>query len=158
MSDTPAPTKTYKASCHCGAFAYDVTTDDLDNEKTEVTRCNCSICMRNGYLFIYVPNDNVTFTSGRIEDLKVHCAPFCLIFPNVLRTRVSNFNALLLLLRFLCFTMYCSAIGKVADNLTSRLIPSRRTPLHTTSVPPAAARASRAVSAMGSLMEPVLSM
>jgi hypothetical protein len=71
MSDAQAPNKTYKASCHCGAFAYEVTTADLYDEKTEVARCNCSICARNGYLNIYVPNDLVTFTSGRLEDAKV---------------------------------------------------------------------------------------
>lgn len=71
MSENKAPTQTYKASCHCGAFAYDVTTAPLDHESTEVARCNCSICMRNGYLLVYVPNDNITFTSGQIEDMKV---------------------------------------------------------------------------------------
>jgi hypothetical protein len=72
MSDTAAPTQTYKASCHCGAFAYDVTTPSLNSESTEVVRCNCSICTRNGYLLIYVPNDQIVFTKGNIEDLKVH--------------------------------------------------------------------------------------
>lgn len=71
MSDTQAPKQTYKASCHCGAFVYNVTTASLDNASTEVVRCNCSICARNGYLFIYVPNDQVEFTSGILDDLKV---------------------------------------------------------------------------------------
>ncbi|KAJ4990164.1 glutathione-dependent formaldehyde-activating enzyme [Stagonosporopsis vannaccii] len=70
MSDTKAPSQTYKASCHCGAVAYTVKTRSLDHESTEVVRCNCSICMRNGYLLIYVPNDDITFTTGQLEDLK----------------------------------------------------------------------------------------
>ncbi|KAF9699855.1 hypothetical protein EKO04_002225 [Ascochyta lentis] len=37
MSDTQAPTQTYKASCHCGAFAYKVTTASLDDASTEVS-------------------------------------------------------------------------------------------------------------------------
>lgn len=78
MSDTKAPTQTYKASCHCGAFAYTVKTPSLDHESTEVVRCNCSICMRNGYLFVYVPNDEVTFTSGQLEGLTVLNPPCCL--------------------------------------------------------------------------------
>lgn len=73
MSDTKAPTKTYKASCHCGAFKYDVTTASLDDASTEVSRCNCSICTRNGYLLIYVPNDQIVFEKGGIEDFKVAC-------------------------------------------------------------------------------------
>ena len=52
-------------------MAYEVTTADLYDEKTEVARCNCSICARNGYFNIYVPNDLITFTSGRLEDLSV---------------------------------------------------------------------------------------
>lgn len=71
LLESENPTQTYKASCHCGAFAYSVKTTSLDLESTEVVRCNCSICMRNGYLLIYVPNDDVTFTSGQFEDLKV---------------------------------------------------------------------------------------
>ncbi|KAJ4341118.1 hypothetical protein N0V95_007311 [Ascochyta clinopodiicola] len=70
MSDTQTPTQTYKASCHCGAFAYNVTTASLDDASTEVVRCNCSICTRNGYLLIYVPNEKVEFTSGNFNDLK----------------------------------------------------------------------------------------
>lgn len=75
MSDSKVPTQTYKASCHCGAFAYTVKTASLDHESTKVTRCNCSICMRRGLLSIYVPNDDVAFTSGQLEDLKVHYPP-----------------------------------------------------------------------------------
>ncbi|KAG9201120.1 hypothetical protein B5807_01007 [Epicoccum nigrum] len=70
LLESENPTQTYKASCHCGAFAYSVKTTSLDLESTEVVRCNCSICVRNGYLFIYVPNDDITFTSGQIEDFK----------------------------------------------------------------------------------------
>lgn len=71
MSDTKAPNQTYKASCHCGAFAYNVTTASLADASTEVTHCNCSICARNGYLLIYVPNEQVVFEKGSIENLKV---------------------------------------------------------------------------------------
>lgn len=71
LLESENPTQTYKASCHCGAFAYSVKTTPLDHESTEVVRCNCSICMRNGYLLVYVPSDDITFTSGQIEDLKV---------------------------------------------------------------------------------------
>ncbi|KAF1932363.1 uncharacterized protein M421DRAFT_290117 [Didymella exigua CBS 183.55] len=70
MSDSKTPTQTYKASCHCGAFAYTIETPSLNNESTEVVHCNCSICMRNGYLLIYVPNDQITFTKGSVEDFK----------------------------------------------------------------------------------------
>jgi hypothetical protein len=77
------------ASCHCGAFTYTVTASPpLDDPKTEVmrpflpqtpkiqqhhtdssTECNCSICTRNGYLFIYTPNAAISFTKGEFSDL-----------------------------------------------------------------------------------------
>ena len=61
----PAPSATYNASCHCGAVAYRVTASPpLDHPASSVSSCNCSICLRNGYLFIYVPSKNVEFEKG----------------------------------------------------------------------------------------------
>src|SRR3954463_13348467 len=37
-------TKTYNASCHCGAVRFKFTTEDI----TTGLRCNCSICVRKG--------------------------------------------------------------------------------------------------------------
>jgi hypothetical protein len=67
-----APTVTYKASCHCGAFQYDVTASPpFEDPSASVMECNCSICTRNGYLFIYVPNDRIVFAKGSIEEFRV---------------------------------------------------------------------------------------
>jgi len=56
---------TYNASCHCGAVAYRVTVSPpLDHPASSVSGCNCSICVRNGYLFIYVPSKDVEFEKG----------------------------------------------------------------------------------------------
>ncbi|KAH8733020.1 glutathione-dependent formaldehyde-activating enzyme [Phaeosphaeriaceae sp. PMI808] len=69
--DASTPEKTYSASCHCGTFAYKVTASPpLDDPNTEVMECNCSICSRNGYMFIYPPNANVNFTKGNISELQ----------------------------------------------------------------------------------------
>lgn len=71
-----APTATYNASCHCGAFAYTVTASPaLDDASAAVMECNCSICARNGYLFIYVPNSRVVFSKGSIEQFRVSSKP-----------------------------------------------------------------------------------
>ncbi|OAL55804.1 hypothetical protein IQ07DRAFT_583249 [Pyrenochaeta sp. DS3sAY3a] len=68
-----APTATYNASCHCGAFTYKVTqSPPLNDPAAEVMECNCSICLRNGYLFIYVPDARVEFTNGSIEEFKAY--------------------------------------------------------------------------------------
>lgn len=73
-----APAATYNASCHCGAFAYSVTiSPPLDSPSSTVTECNCSICTRNSYLLVYVPNERVVFSKGRIEQFCVSKAvPF----------------------------------------------------------------------------------
>ncbi|USP76981.1 hypothetical protein yc1106_04255 [Curvularia clavata] len=71
VSPSPtAPTATYTASCHCGAFTYNVTASPpLDDASALVTECNCSICVKNGYLLIYVPDERIVFTQGKFEDL-----------------------------------------------------------------------------------------
>ncbi|KAF1942601.1 hypothetical protein EJ02DRAFT_402146 [Clathrospora elynae] len=66
-----APTEMYNASCHCGAFVYSIlASPPLNDPATQVMECNCSICSRNGYLFIYVPNTRVTFQKGSIQDFR----------------------------------------------------------------------------------------
>ncbi|KAJ7461997.1 Mss4-like protein [Mycena latifolia] len=51
-------TTTYTGHCHCGAVAYTL----LSAEKfTEATLCNCSICSRDGALWIYPPTSKVVF-------------------------------------------------------------------------------------------------
>jgi hypothetical protein len=36
-----------------------------------ITECNCSICSRNGYMFIYPPDENISFTKGAMTDFRV---------------------------------------------------------------------------------------
>ena len=78
MSATESPaaaavsSATYNGNCHCQKIKYTVTqSPPLTDPACEVTDCNCSICSRNGYLFIYVPEKNVIFEEGAIDDLKV---------------------------------------------------------------------------------------
>ncbi|OCK83050.1 hypothetical protein K432DRAFT_197851 [Lepidopterella palustris CBS 459.81] len=63
-STATPPSTTYPASCHCGAITYTVTTPPLSDPSSTVSNCNCSICARNGYLFIYVPIADIKFESG----------------------------------------------------------------------------------------------
>jgi hypothetical protein len=51
--------QTYSGSCHCGRVRFEVTTD-LDR----VTRCNCSICNKKGFLHVIVPPDRFTLIAG----------------------------------------------------------------------------------------------
>ena len=74
MSDTldltpssTAPKKSYEGNCHCGAVRYTANIASLDTQ--QVTRCNCSICTRNGYLLVYTSPKDVVFHQG-YDDLK----------------------------------------------------------------------------------------
>jgi hypothetical protein len=46
--------KSYDVSCHCGNIRLEVTA-----ELGEVTECNCSICVRSGFLHWYVAPQQV---------------------------------------------------------------------------------------------------
>jgi hypothetical protein len=51
--------RTYKGSCHCGAVAYEATTD-----LAQVISCNCSRCRRLGSLLTFVGKDQFNLLSG----------------------------------------------------------------------------------------------
>lgn len=59
------PSETYEASCQCGAVTFSATVSPPLSEGKEVTVCNCSVCTRAGYLFIYLPNKMIKIHSGK---------------------------------------------------------------------------------------------
>jgi hypothetical protein len=64
----PTPTaelKTYKGNCHCGAFKFTVEIPEL----TSVGECNCSICFRKGYKWVFPGAGCFTIEKGE-ESLK----------------------------------------------------------------------------------------
>ncbi|KAK5654648.1 hypothetical protein OQA88_6969 [Cercophora sp. LCS_1] len=70
--------KMYHGSCHCGAVTLALKSLPLDKKyPSKIIDCNCSHCLRNGYLWVYVPKDAVvlqgeenigryTFSSGSL--------------------------------------------------------------------------------------------
>jgi len=46
--DSNAPTATYTGSCHCGQVKYEVTLPEVAH--WQLSRCNCTICHKKGYL------------------------------------------------------------------------------------------------------------
>jgi hypothetical protein len=58
--------KTYKGGCHCGRVRFRVTA-----ELTRVTRCNCSLCTKKGFLHLIVPPEQFELLSGR-DDLATY--------------------------------------------------------------------------------------
>jgi hypothetical protein len=51
---------TYKGSCHCGAVKFSFTLE-TPLEDSDVVKCNCSMCTRNGYLLVYPKGSDMTF-------------------------------------------------------------------------------------------------
>lgn len=49
-SDTPL--KTYKGNCHCGALRFELEAPEI----TEGNVCNCSLCVKKGYIWMFAPS------------------------------------------------------------------------------------------------------
>lgn len=55
----------YPGSCQCGTVTFTLRIPSFsDNIPEQCWHCNCSICDRNGYLFVYPPQHDVIFHSG----------------------------------------------------------------------------------------------
>lgn len=62
--DTTGARKTYRGNCHCGRFVFELSTAE---PITELYNCNCSICVKKGYLWRFVGADDV-FTVVQGDD------------------------------------------------------------------------------------------
>ncbi len=67
VEQTPeAPLKTYRGSCHCGAYIFDV---ELPEPVKGACECNCSVCYKKGGIWaapvrpLFVKGDPGTLTS-----------------------------------------------------------------------------------------------
>lgn len=50
---------TFEGGCHCGAVRFQVIVD-----KYKVDECNCSICLKKGFLHLIVPSESFTLLQG----------------------------------------------------------------------------------------------
>lgn len=48
----------HQGSCHCGKVAFEV-----DGDMTNVIECNCSHCVKKGFLLAFVPRDKLKLTT-----------------------------------------------------------------------------------------------
>ncbi|KAF4333072.1 glutathione-dependent formaldehyde-activating enzyme [Fusarium beomiforme] len=66
MAEEQAPNITYRGSCHCGAFVFEIGIPEIKS----VIVCNCSICTKKGYLLLFPGGlDDLKIVKGSIEDL-----------------------------------------------------------------------------------------
>lgn len=60
--------KTYRGNCHCGAFVYEVELPEIKS----VNECNCSICYKKGYLWLFPPADAFKIVKGDEDALTAY--------------------------------------------------------------------------------------
>ncbi|KIW05881.1 uncharacterized protein PV09_03077 [Verruconis gallopava] len=62
--------KTYTGGCHCGANKFSIPiSPPLDSPEQNLMNCNCSICARNGYIFIFTSEDAFDWKSGGFSSM-----------------------------------------------------------------------------------------
>jgi hypothetical protein len=73
--------QTCNGGCHCGRVKFEVEIPDVVN----VSRCNCSICKKSGYLHVIVSSDRFRLLSGEesITDYRFHSGVARHLFCNI---------------------------------------------------------------------------
>lgn len=59
--------RTWSGGCHCGAVRFEVGSP----EPLDVVECNCSICLKSGFLHLIVPAQRFHLLSGE-DDLQTY--------------------------------------------------------------------------------------
>ncbi|PWI72180.1 mitochondrial carnitine/acylcarnitine carrier protein [Purpureocillium lilacinum] len=59
------PLRTYRGNCHCGAFVYEAELPEIKS----VFECNCSICHKKGYLWVFPGEGKYRVVKGGDETL-----------------------------------------------------------------------------------------
>ncbi|KAM4057893.1 glutathione-dependent formaldehyde-activating enzyme [Hirsutella rhossiliensis] len=66
MTTTQTQTQTYRGNCHCGAYVYEAKLPEI----TSAHECNCSICRKKGYLWVFVgESDDFRAVKGTDDEL-----------------------------------------------------------------------------------------
>lgn len=60
-----SPRQTYRGNCHCGAFVYEIDVPEI----TSVDECNCSICYKKGYLWVFLGERDFRVVKGDVNQL-----------------------------------------------------------------------------------------
>ncbi|RDA87052.1 hypothetical protein CP532_3256 [Ophiocordyceps camponoti-leonardi (nom. inval.)] len=57
--------KTYRGNCHCGAIVFEAEMAEIKAAKA----CNCSICHKKGYLWLYPEGERLRFVKGSDDSM-----------------------------------------------------------------------------------------
>jgi len=56
MAESEEATKTYRGNCHCGSYVFEVQVPEIKSAMV----CNCSICTKKSYMWLYPPKESFT--------------------------------------------------------------------------------------------------
>ncbi|EFE29713.1 uncharacterized protein ARB_03054 [Trichophyton benhamiae CBS 112371] len=74
MAPSTDERRTYKGNCHCGNIRFMIN-NIAPLEKGKAVRCNCSSCVKHGYLLVYPRIEDVVFTHGSMDSMSEYrCA------------------------------------------------------------------------------------
>ncbi|KAJ6441156.1 glutathione-dependent formaldehyde-activating enzyme [Purpureocillium lavendulum] len=59
-ANPPPPLRTYRGNCHCGAYVYEARLPEIRS----VFECNCSICRKKGYLWVFPGEGDFSVVKG----------------------------------------------------------------------------------------------
>lgn len=59
---------TYRGNCHCGNFVFETKLPEIK----AAFHCNCNICTKKGYLWLFPGKGNVNIVKGSIEELTTY--------------------------------------------------------------------------------------
>lgn len=68
LMESQDPLKTYRGNCHCGAFVYEAQLPEINS----AAQCNCSICYKKGYLWLFPGPGDFQVVKGDEADLRVY--------------------------------------------------------------------------------------
>ena len=68
MAEEASDYQLYRGNCHCGAFVYQMRIPTLSS----VTECNCTICAKKGYLWVFMQRGTFEVLQGSEDGLSVY--------------------------------------------------------------------------------------
>ncbi len=70
-TDESAKTTTYRGNCHCGAFVFEARIPEVEF----VVECDCSNCLKKGYLWLFLDSKDVTIVENDGLLTEFTCGP-----------------------------------------------------------------------------------
>jgi len=75
-TEAETPKKTFTGSCHCKYITYKVAIPDSELQNPTAGRCNCTICLKQGWTSLRLPRSDFTLLTpsslSECKDYRIH--------------------------------------------------------------------------------------